>query len=560
MKSPSDPPTQDVRRADEPSFAQLLTEFEQSQRGDIREAVTGTVISITADQVFINIGRKTEGVIAPSELRDRSGVVSVKSGDTLVVSVTGRDEQGYYTLSRARVSRPRDWAALEKAFNDKLTIAGVVTEAVKGGLRVDVGASAFMPASRTGAHDQAELERLIGQEIQCRVTKLDTASEDVVVDRRVILEEQARQDRDRVFGELREGAVMRGTVRSLTNFGAFVDLGGVDGLLHVGEMSWHRIDKPSDVVSEGDEIDVKILRINPETRKIALGLKQLQPDPWTLAAARLTPGDRIRGKVVRLADFGAFIEIESGVDGLIHVSELSWSKKQPRPSDVLKTGELVEAVVLGVNAAERRIALGLKQTLGDPWDQVEQKFAVGSAVEGSVTNLTKFGAFVDLGDGMEGMIHIGDITSEKRLDHPSQVLTAGRPVRAQVLGLDRERRRIRLGMKQLEPTSADEYLAEHRVGDVVTGRVVQVDSDGARVELAEGVLARSSLVAPTSAADPQPSGGGDLRSLTVMLSAKWKQGGGGGERAGAAVQTGQIRSFRLRSIDAAGKRIELEPV
>jgi len=330
----------------------------------------------------------------------------------------------------------------------------------------------------------------------------------------------------------------------------------VDGLLHVSDMSYSRGVKPADVVKAGEEIEVKILKISRETRKISLGLKQLSPDPWMLAVSNYTQGSRIRGKVSRVLDFGAFVELEPGVEGLIHVSEMSWSKKNVRAVDVLKPGEAVEVVVLNVNPADKRIALGLKQALGDPWEDALKKYPVGTAVEAPVTSLAKFGAFVDLGDGVEGMIHIADITAEKRLNHPNEVLKQGQTVKAVVLEADRERRRFRLGMKQLEPTSIDEYLAERKPGEVVSGRVVNVSGDRIKVELGEGVTA----FAPVPEKRQEASAGAqkaDLSSLSAMLAQKWKSGGGVAD-SGEAVRAGQIRSFKIVQIDAEKKRIDLE--
>jgi small subunit ribosomal protein S1 len=542
------------------SFGDILSEFEQQHHGPARgEAIPGHVVSITAESVFVDIGRKLDGVLPVELFRGQKGELTIKVGDPLLVTITGNDGEAY-TLSTLKVERPKDWSAFGRAFAEGHAIAGTVTEVVKGGLRVDVGVPAFMPASRSGAKDQAEMEKLIGQEIQCKIIKLDTADEDVVVDRRVVLEQEERRAREKRLSELVEGAVIRGTVRSLTDFGAFVDLGGVDGLLHVGDMAWHRVAKPSDVVSSGDSVEVKILKVQPETRRISLGLKQLQADPWTLAGERIHTGDRVQGKVSRLADFGAFVELAPGVDGLIHVSEMSWSKKIKKPSDILKAGEMVEAVVLGVNVAERRISLGLKQALGDPWEEAQKKYAPGAVVDGSVTSLTNFGGFVDLGNGIEGMIHVSDITREKRLNHPREALTVGQTVRAQVLELDKERRRIKLGIKQLEPTSVDEYLNEHVVGETVTGRVVEASSGRAKVELGEGIFAdckihvESAGVQATSVAAPAA----DLSSLTAMLSAKWKQGSTPSTARIEPARAGQIRSFKLTKLDPASKKIELE--
>jgi small subunit ribosomal protein S1 len=547
------------------SFADILSEFEQTKHAArSSEALEGTVVSITPESIFVDLGRKVDGVLPLGAFRDAAGELTVRVGDRMLVSITGRDPEGSYTLSTIKVERPKDWSALERAFAEKRNIAGVVTEAVKGGLRVDVGLPAFLPASRSGTRDQAELEKLVGQEIQCRIIKLDTASEDVVVDRRAILEEEEALARERKFGELQEGAVLRGTVRSVTDFGAFVDLGGVDGLLHVTDMAWHRVGKPSDVVTAGDSVEVKILKINPEGKRISLGLKQLSPDPWTLAAERFHTGDRVQGKVSRLTDFGAFVELLPGVDGLIHISEMSWAKKIRKPSDVLKAGEMVEAVVLGVNAGERRISLGLKQALGDPWEDALKKYPVGAVAEGPVTSLTNFGCFIDLGGGIDGMIHISDITREKRLNHPREALSTGQTVRAVVLEVDREKRRIKLGMKQLEPTSADEYIAEHQVGESVTGRIVEAFQGRARIELGEGVFAECHIREDAGhglSGETSPPGSAakaDLGSLTAMLSAKWKQGPAAAAVQQEAPRAGQVRTFRILKLDQPNKKIEVE--
>ncbi|HVO97931.1 MAG TPA: 30S ribosomal protein S1, partial [Bryobacteraceae bacterium] len=456
--SQSNIPDSPEMSANDSSFGDILTQFEQSHhaRG---ETVEGTVMTVTADTVFVDIGRKMDGALP----RDPS--VDLKPGTKLLVSIRGRDEDGTYQLSTIKVETPRDWSGLEAAFAEKKIIGGTVLEAVKGGLRVDVGVKAFMPASRSGVREVADLEKLVGQQIECRITKLDTASEDVVVDRRSVLEERERAAKQQAFESLQEGAVVRGTVRTIMDFGAFVDLGGVDGLLHVSDMAYTRNVKPSDVVSVGDSVEVKILKIGKESKKISLGLKQLQPDPWSLVPEKFPVGSRARGKVARVADFGAFVELEPGIEGLIHVSEMSWTKKNVRAQDVVKEGDQVEVVVLGVNPADKRIALGLKQALGDPWEDAVKKYPAGSVAEGKVTSLTKFGAFVDLGDNIEGMIHIGDITHEKRLNHPNEALKVGETIKAQVLEADKERRRIRLGIKQLIPTSIDEYIAEHKAGD-----------------------------------------------------------------------------------------------
>ncbi len=548
---PEASPSEDTSVNEDTSFGEILSEFEEAQHAT--SELEGTVVSVTPDGIFVDIGRKMDGVLPPDP------ETKLEPGSKLLVSIRGRDDSGNYLLSTVKVEVPRDWSGLEAAFAEKRTIAGTVLETVKGGLRVDVGVRAFMPASRSGVREMADLEKLVGQPIECRITKLDTASEDVVVDRRVVIEEQERATREEAFQRLEEGSVVHGTVRTITDFGAFIDLGGVDGLLHVSDMSYARGVKPSEVVKAGDELDVKILKINRDARKISLGLKQLQPDPWQVAAEKYQQGARVQGKVVRTADFGAFVELEPGLEGLIHVSEMSWTKRNVRAQDVVKPGEMVEVVVLNVNPADKRIALGLKQALGDPWEDAVKKHPVGSTVEAPVTSLAKFGAFVDLGDGIEGMIHIGDITAEKRLNHPSEVLKVGETVKAVVTEADKGRRRMRLSIKALEPTSIDEYLAEHKEGETVTGRVVDVSADRVKVELGEGVTAFAPLVEERK----ESSGGAqkaDLSALTAMLSEKWKSGGGAAAGGGEGVRSGQIRSFKIARIDAEKKRIDLEMV
>jgi small subunit ribosomal protein S1 len=556
----SSPEEEDLNPSrEEPSFGDILSSFEQEHaEAGSAETVTGTIVSVSPDAVIVDIGRKTEGVLSLSKwMETQEG--DPQPGASLSVTVGPRNAEGLYELSTIRVERPKDWSGMEAAFAEKRTVAGTVVELVKGGFRVDIGVRAFMPASRSGVREMNDMPSLVGQEIRCRITKLEVDKEDVVVDRRVVLEEEQAQRRQEVFAGLSEGAVVRGRVRSVMDFGAFVDLGGVDGLLHVSDMSFTRVGKAGDVVKVGDELEVKILKVDPSTRKISLGLKQLQEDPWTVAARTLHVGDRVTGTVSRLADFGAFVELMAGVDGLIHLSELSWDKRIRKPGDVLKVGERVEAVVLQVNPADRRIGLGYKQVLGDPWERVPERFPVGSVVEGTITNLTPFGAFIDLGEGLEGMIHIGDITNEKRLDHPKEKLAKGQTVRAKVLELDRERRRVRLGTKQLEPTTVDHFISEHQTGETVSGRLVEINGDRARVELGEGVIATCHLKGKQPAGNVEKKREAtDVSSLSAMLAAKWKQGGGEGESAKPMARAGEVRSFRIANLDPAKRLIEIE--
>ncbi len=546
------------------SFGDLLSQFEQghAHKPEEARAIEGTVVKVTADSAVLDVGFKIEGILPLSALRANE---TVKPGDKLLVTIKGRDpESGYYALTRGKVSRPTDWESLEKAFKEKTTIVGTVTAAVKGGLSVDVGVRAFMPASRSGARDAAEMEKLVGQEVRCRITKIDVADEDVVVDRRVVAEEEAQVNRERRYSEIKEGETIHGVVRSLADYGAFVDIGEVDGLLHVSDISWSRVNNPADVLSVGQPVEARVLKIDHEKRRISLGLKQLQPHPWEAASQKYKPGERVRGVVTRLMDFGAFVELEPGVEGLIHISEMSWARKVKRPSDAVKPGETVEAVILGVNPAERRISLGLKQALGDPWADAAQKFPIGSVIEGPVVSLTKFGAFVQLAEGIEGMVHVSEISAEKRINHPQDVLRAGQIVKAQVLEVDTAKRNVRLSIKQMQPSSLDEYMAEHKEGDAVTGRIIDVSNGLARVELGEGVVATcrmpSQAKEDSSAGNQQGSAKADLSSLSSMLQARWKSGGASASNAKQqAAEAGQIRSFRIVKLDAAAKKIELEP-
>ncbi len=566
MSNPHDPEisstSQPAGDLDE-SFKDLLSQYEQShartpQQGS--QGVEGVVVKVTADAVVLDIGFKTEGALPLTALRANE---TVKPGDKLLVTVKGRNPEGYYELARGRVARPTDWASLEKAFAEKTTIVGTVIGAVKGGLSIDIGVRAFMPASRSGVRDAAELEKMEGQEVRCRITKIDVADEDVVVDRRVIAEEEERANRERRYSEIREGDTVHGVVRSLADYGAFVDIGEVDGLLHVSDISWSRVNKPADVLTVGQAIEARVLKVDQEKRRISLGMKQLLPHPWDAAAEKYKVGERVRGVVTRLMDFGAFVELEPGVEGLIHVSEMSWARKVRKPSDALKPGETVEAVILGVNQGERRISLGLKQALGDPWADVAQKFPAGSVIEGPVVSLTKFGAFVQLAEGVEGMIHVSEISAEKRINHPQDVLKAGQIVKALVLEVDNAKRNVRLSIKQMAPSSLDEYIAEHKEGDVVTGRMMEVFGETARVELGEGVFAscRITTQVPSeqAAAETKPKESkADLSSLSSMLQAKWKTGPSPAAAKPNASSAGQIRSFRISKLDAAAKKIELE--
>ncbi len=417
-----------------------------------------------------------------------------------------------------------------------------------------------MPGSRSGARDAAEMEKLVGQEIRCRIIKLDATEEDVVVDRRAVVEEEQRSNKEQRYSQIQEGDIVSGTVRSLTDYGAFIDIGGVDGLLHIGDIAWSRVEKPADILTVGQQIDAKVLKIEPSGKRISLGLKQLQPHPWDAVPGKYTAGERIRGKVTRVTDFGAFVELEPGIEGMVHLSEMSWAKKVRKPGDMVKAGDVVEVMILGVNPTERRISLGLKQTLGDPWADAPQKFPAGSEAEGPITSFTKFGAFVQLAEGIEGMIHVSEISAEKRIERPQDVLRAGQVVKAKVLEVDKEKRQIKLSMKQLVPTGLDEFIAEQKIGKVVSGRLIEISGEQGTVELGDGIHATARLVLESAPQETPQANTVDLSSLGSMLAARWKNGPSAAESKAEPVRAGQIRSFRITMVDRGAKKIRLQLV
>jgi small subunit ribosomal protein S1 len=543
------------------SFDTILSQYEQThsrRSGEGGKQISGTVVAVTVDSVIVDIGYKTEGVL-PLAVFQAAGE-TVEPGTKLLVSVKGRNEEGYYELSRLRVEQPKDWSALEKAFEDKAVIVGTVTGVVKGGLTVDVGVRAFMPGSRSGARDAAEMEKLVGQEIRCRIIKLDAAEEDVVVDRRAVAEEEDRSTKERRYAEIQEGDVVSGTVRSLTDYGAFVDIGGVDGLLHISDIAWSRVEKPADVLTAGQQIEAKVLKVEAAGKRISLGMKQLLAHPWDAVAGKYAAGERVRGKVTRVTDFGAFVELEPGIEGMIHISEMSWAKKVRKPGDMVKQGDVVEVMILGVNAEERRMSLGLKQTLGDPWVEAAERFMAGSQVEGPVVSFTKFGAFVQVAEGVEGMIHVSEISAEKRIERPQDVLRVGEVVKAKVLEFDKEKRQLKLSMKQLVPTGLDDYIAEHAEGDLVSGRLIDISAEHGTVELGEGIRVRGRLVVEAGAPEQVKSGVPDLSSFSSMLAARWKNGPSASEAKAEPVRVGQIRRFRIALLDRETKKIEVQLV
>ncbi len=546
---------------DEEEFERLFERPQHGAEGAEEEAaipegiLEAVVVTMRHDGVFVDVGEKSEAFL-PITTRKNAKRPDWKPGDVIEVTAVGRSNEGYLMLSNAKAERPTDWAHLEAAYAAGSVVVGKVLETVKGGLAVDVGARAFLPASRSGEREQSGLEALVGQEIRARIAQLDVADRNVVLDRRGVIDEARDQARQEAVAGLKPGEVIQGVVRNIRDFGAFVDLGGVDALLHISDLSWGRVDNVRSVVKEGDELQVQVLRIDPDGRRIAVGLKQLQADPWSWVADNVQVGERIRGRVTRLMDFGAFIELTPGAEGLIHISEMSWARRVRHPGDVVKEGDEVEVVVLDRDLTKRRVALGLKQALGDPWDRIEGDYPVGTVFEGEVRKLTNFGAFVEVADGVEGLLHISDITSERRLNHPSEALRTGDKVRVKVLEMDRPKRRLKLGMKQLEPTEQDRYLVDVKPGDTVSGRVLKIHPDHIEVQLEEGVRAVCRLES-TAAADAGKDSGessGDVSSLAAKLAAGWKGGGDDG-----APQEDELRSFKVLTVDAETGEIELEP-
>ena len=554
--APVEQPVPASPAAEEPNFAQLLEQYESESETagpKVGEHRSGTVVNVKEDVVLVDIGAKAEGTIAIDQVRTPEGTVELKAGDPLEVVIEGRDDEGNFKLSKFSPERPRSVEDARAAFEEKIVVRGRVTGVVKGGLTVDIGMRAFLPQSRSGVRDASEMHKLVGQEIRCRVARAPEKS-NVVLDRRSLLEEEQKAAEDAALSRLHEGEVVEGRVKSLATYGAFVDLGGVDALLHVSDMSWTRLADPAKVLSIGDTAQVKILKLDTEKRRISVGIKQLQADPWQGIEERYPVGDRVKGTVQRLTDFGAFVELETGVEGLIHISEMSWSRRVHKPSDAVKVGEVVEAVVLAVNAHDRRISLGLKQALGDPWEDAVIRFKPGTVVEGRVRNVQPFGAFVELAEGIDGMIHIGDLAPE-RINHPSEKVKVGETVKAQVLEIDREKHRIRLGVKQLLPTPMDEYITGHEVGQVVTGRVIRAYPG--RVELDEGIDA-------TCPSAVQPVKRVEEGTLAAKLAAVWKpaqqqEQQPKPEEGKVQLKAGEVRRFRLTVLDKEKKRIEVEP-
>ncbi|HKV05520.1 MAG TPA: 30S ribosomal protein S1 [Candidatus Acidoferrales bacterium] len=482
---PAEPAEPDAAEPTE-TMDQLLDQFSAPQGAAEGEIFDGHVLAVTDAGVVVDVGGKFEGLVPAQEFLDSGGAIQFGAGQTIEVERLHERRDGYVLLSYVRAHRRRVWERIEKSYRDHTNITGKITERIKGGLVVDVGVRAFLPASQIELRPVHDLEAWKDREIEVRVLKLNRKRGNVVVSRRAILEDEQKAKRDALAETLSEGAVVTGRVKNVTDYGVFVDLGGMDGLLHVSDLVWGRAPHPSSIVQPGDEIQVQILKFDKDKQRISLGRKQLLPDPWAAVPERFPTGTRVRGKVVGVTDYGAFVQIEPGVEGLVHVSEMSWSKHVKHPSKIVKTGDEVEVVVLEVKTDQRRISLGLKQTLPDPWEAAAQKYPVGVIVTGRIRNLADFGAFVELEEGMEGLIHISDVSWTERIKHPSEKFKKGEAVEAKVLKVDSQNRRLSLGVKQVHDIWAD-WFAAHKIGEVLKGKVARTTDFGAFVELAEGI-------------------------------------------------------------------------
>jgi small subunit ribosomal protein S1 len=475
-------------------FSAALAAFEREQAAEAAaveaygdKLVTGTVIKQTEKHLVVDVGLKSEGLVPLEQVVDHTGAVKFQPGDVIDVVIEREEPEGGYLVSYERAQRLRVWDTIEKAANDKTPVMGTVVSRVKGGLTVDIGLKAFLPGSQLEIRPVRNLDGYLGQQIEVRVIKLNKKRGNVVVSRKELLEEEQNAKRSTTMEHLGEGAVLTGTVKNLTDYGAFVDLGGIDGLLHITDMSWGRLTHPRDLVNVGDEIQVKVLKFDKDKQRVSLGFKQLTPDPWLDASERYPVGARVHGRVLSVTDYGAFVELEQGIEGLVHLSEMTWSKRLKHPSKLVKPGDEVDTVVLSVNPADRRISLGMKQLMENPWENLTERYPAGTIVEGRVRNLTDFGAFIEIEDGIDGLVHVSNLSWTKRVKHPSEVVKKGEKVKAVVLGVEPQNRRLSLGIKQLQPDVWESFFATHRVGDVVHGKVLRTAQFGAFVEIAEGV-------------------------------------------------------------------------
>ncbi|MEK6694518.1 MAG: 30S ribosomal protein S1 [Nitrospirota bacterium] len=472
--------------SDKAAMASMYEEtFQNFEEGSVIE---GTVVSVKKDKVVVDIGYKSEGIISAEEFSAQE-LAEVAPGTRLLVYIQEReDSEGNLVLSKEKADKMKVWVDLEKIFKEEAIVEGKIISRIKGGMMVDIGVKAFLPGSQIDLHPIRDPEQLIGKSFPMKIIKINQRRGNVVVSRRLLLEESRDQRRQRTLANLTEGQLVHGTVKNITDYGAFVDLGGIDGLLHITDMSWGRIGHPSEIFMVGDRVEVMILKYDRETGRVSLGLKQKGADPWTGVAAKYPAGTRINGRVVSLTDYGAFIELEPGVEGLVHVSEMTWSHEVRHPSKIVSVGAQVDAQVLNVDEGARKISLGMKQVAPNPWDLVETKYPVGTRIEGKVKSLTDFGAFIGLDEGVDGLIHISDMSWTKHVKHPSEIFKKGQAVEVVVLKIDKEKERLSLGYKQLTSDPWEHEIPDkHQVGNTTRGKITKLTDFGIFVELAGGV-------------------------------------------------------------------------
>lgn len=518
MAGPADGAAEGV---DPDEYQHLLEDYSHLAPPSRHEVLEGRVLKISGANVFIDVGYKSDGVAPVAEFSDDTGKITINPGDVVQVMVeSGRTSEGYVLLSHEKASRLKIWDNLEKALEEQLTLSGHVVSRVKGGLSVDVGVRAFMPGSQVDSRPVRNLEQFVGQDVPVKIAKLNRKRGNVVVSRKLAVQEEVKARKSVTLENLHEGAIVTGVVKNLTDYGAFIDLGGIDGLLHVTDISHGRVSHPSEVLNTGDDVTVQVLKYDPAKERVSLGMKQLTPDPWESVPERFPVGARVVGRVVSVTDYGAFVELDPGVEGLIHISEMTWSRRMKHPSKVVRPNDSVESVVLEVNLKDRRISLGLKQLEPNPWTTVDQRYSVGSVVEGRVRNMTEFGAFIEIEEGIDGLVHISDLSWTKRLKHPSEILRKGSLVQAVILAIDADHKRLSLGVKQLQPDAWETWFSSHHVNDTVRGKVLRVSGFGAFVELAEGVegLCHFSEVPGWSGRknDPAPLHAGDEMDFMVV--------------------------------------------
>ncbi len=489
QQSPAQPG--DEKPATAEDFASVLDSFTAEAAEAVSEdhVLKGTVLKLTSTHVVVDIGAKSEGMLPLAEVLDHAGNPRFKPGDEIdVMRDKGETEEGYINLSFLKAQKLRAWDEIEKAYSENQPINATVVERTKGGVTVDIsGARAFLPGSQIDLRPVHNLDGLKGQSFDVAIVKLNKKRGNIVVSRKQLLEQEQNEKRSKTLEHLQEGTILTGVVKNLTDYGAFVDLGGIDGLLHITDMSWGRLTHPKDLVNVGDQIQVKVLKYDGDKQRVSLGFKQLTPDPWLDAEHRYPVGAHVHGRVISVTDYGAFVELEQGIEGLVHVSEMTWSKRMKHPSKLVNVGDQVDCVVLNVNPGERRISLGMRQLAANPWDSLIDKYPVGATVEGRVRNLTDFGAFIEIEEGIDGLVHVRNLSWTKRVKHPSEVLKKGDRVKAVILAIDTEKRRLSLGVKQLQPDVWESFFQGRRIGDVVHGKVLRVATFGAFVEIAEGV-------------------------------------------------------------------------